>query len=130
MRRVPEVTQCVVVGPATVRLAFRDGWKSVLDLGPILRGRVFGALRSPSEFGEVRVQGGTLVWPDGADICPTVLRYWCELKRVCSQEELDAHFASLAPTNAGRVAETAGKYHSPKKRTDKLGSKIRTRRRS
>ena len=116
MKPVPEVTQCIVVGPASVRLAFRDGWKGVLDLGPILRGRIFRDLKSPAKFREVRVQDGTLVWPNGADICPSVLRYWCELKRVCSQEELDAHFAASVPVPAGVVAEPAGKYPAHRKR--------------
>lgn len=36
---------------------------------------------------------------------PTVLRYWCELGRVCSQEELDARF--LAAASAGMVGAVA-----------------------
>lgn len=116
MKRVPEVTQCVVTGPASVRLAFRDGWKGVLDLEPILRGRLLGALKDPAKFGEVKVHDGTLVWPNGADICPTVLRYWCELERVCSQRELDAHFANSVPSRADVVAEATAKYPAHRKR--------------
>ena len=116
MKPVPEVTQCTVVGPASVRLTFRDGWNGVLDLGPILRGRIFGPLKSPAKFRDVSIQNGTLVWPNGADICPGVLRYWCELKRVCSQEELDAHFATSVPAPASIVAEAPAKYPAHRKR--------------
>lgn len=116
MKLVPEVTQCDVIGPAAVRLSFRDGWKGVLDLKPILHGRMFGTLKSPAKFREARVQDGSLVWPNGADICPSVLRYWCELGRVCSQEELDAHFAGSVTIAASVVAETTAKYPSRRKR--------------
>ncbi len=116
MKSLPEVTQCDVIGPATVRLSFRDGWKGVLDLKPILHGRVFGTLKLPARFREVRVQNGALSWPNGADICPSTLRYWCELGRVCAQEELDAHFSGSATVPANVVADAAAKYPSRRKR--------------
>jgi hypothetical protein len=33
-----------------------------------------------------------VAWPNGYDIDPDVLRYYCELGRVCSYEELAAVF--------------------------------------
>ena len=84
MKRVPEIINGSVTGPTSVRLEFRDGFVGVLDLEPALHGPVFEALRRPEKFREVKVQDGTLIWPNGADICPTVLRYWSELGRVCS----------------------------------------------
>ena len=110
MKPVPQVTRCDVAGPTRVRLKFRDGWAGVLDIGPALHGPIFGDLRQPARFREVAVQDGTLVWPNGADICPDVLRYWCEIGRVCSQEELDAHFVALLPVSASMVAEAPAKY--------------------
>jgi hypothetical protein len=107
MTKVPEVNNCVVVGPTSVQLRFDDGFKATLDLAPALRGPIFGELQQPRKFREVVVQDGTLVWPNGADICPSVLRYWCELGRVCPQEELDSHFTEPA---SRRVAETRAKY--------------------
>jgi hypothetical protein len=67
-------------------------------------------------FAEVRVQHGTLVWPDGADLCPSVLRYWCDLGRVCSQDELDAHFAGSVPLGSSVVAEPTAKYAARRER--------------
>ncbi|NQU11992.1 DUF2442 domain-containing protein [bacterium] len=116
MEPVPEATQCSVAGPASVRLAFRDGWTGVLDLGPALRGPVFGALKAPAKFREVTGRDGTLVWPNGEDICPSVLRYWCELGRVCSQAEVDAHFAAPARPPAGMVTEATARYRANRKR--------------
>jgi len=94
MKPVPEVVDCRVVGDTTLHLRFRDGWVGALDLAPALKGPMFEALRRPEKFREVSITNGSLGWPSGADICPSVLRYWCELGRVCSQEELDAHFTS------------------------------------
>jgi len=59
-----------------VRLRFTDGTKRELDLTPYLRGPVFETLkRDPALFRAVRVDEelGTIVWPNGADLCPDVL---------------------------------------------------------
>jgi hypothetical protein len=34
-----------------------------------------------------------LSWPNGYDICSDVLRYYCELGRVATDEELEKYFA-------------------------------------
>jgi hypothetical protein len=99
-----------------VQLKFRDGWTGMLDLGPALRGPIFENLRQPAQFRQVTVQGGTLVWPNGADICPDVLRYWCELGQVCSQAELDAHFTARYAPPVSKVAEKPAKYRAKRKR--------------
>ena len=57
-----------------VQLGLTDGRIVERDLGPLLIGPVFDEIRSDSErFREMRVAGGTLVWPNGADLCPDVL---------------------------------------------------------
>jgi Protein of unknown function (DUF2442) len=44
------------------------------DLRPLLRGQIFdGLLHSPERFRDVHVEGGTVVWGNGADLCPDVL---------------------------------------------------------
>ena len=111
-------THCAVVEATRVRLKFRDGWSGVLDLGPALHGPIFGALNQPAKFRKVAVQDGTLVWPNGADICPDVLRYWCGIGRVCSQAELDAHFTALyAASPVAKVAETPAPYRAGRRPT-------------
>jgi hypothetical protein len=77
-----------------VKLSFSDGLAGSIDLQPILQGELFEPLRELSAFRQARVQHGTLVWPNEADLCPDVLHYWCEIGRVCSQDELDAAFVS------------------------------------
>ena len=40
----------------------------------LLRGPIFDELlRSPERFRDVRAEGGTVVWGNGADLCPDVL---------------------------------------------------------
>ena len=72
MIRVADVTP---LGSYVVRLRFDDGTEKELDLGPYLRGPVFEPLRDPDKFREVYVDKdlGTIVWPNGADMCPDVL---------------------------------------------------------
>lgn len=44
------------------------------DVRPLMSGRIFEELiRDPQRFREVRAEGGTVVWSNGADLCPDVL---------------------------------------------------------
>ena len=57
-----------------VQITLTDGRVIERDLGPILTGPVFSEIRSDQErFRQMRVEGGTLVWPNGADLCTDVL---------------------------------------------------------
>ncbi len=59
-----------------VRLKFEDGTQREADLATYLRGPIFEPIRNdPTMFRSVRVQGGTVAWPNGADIDPDVLYY-------------------------------------------------------
>lgn len=59
-----------------VHLLFTDGTEKTVDLSPYLHGPVFDPLKKdPAMFRQVRVDPelGTIVWPNGADVCPDVL---------------------------------------------------------
>jgi hypothetical protein len=58
-----------------VHLTFSDGTEREIDLEPYLKGPVFEPLRDVAKFRELAVDPelGTIVWPNGADICPDVL---------------------------------------------------------
>ena len=44
------------------------------DVRPLMSGRIFEELiQDPQGFREVRAEGGTVVWSNGADLCPDVL---------------------------------------------------------
>jgi hypothetical protein len=62
------------VGDFRVRLELTDGSIIEREVGPLLRGPVFEAIRSDvREFAKVRVEEGALVWPNGADLCPDMV---------------------------------------------------------
>ena len=57
-----------------VRLILTNGEVVERDLSSLLLGPVFEPIRQdPGRFGEVRVDAGALVWPNGADLCPDVV---------------------------------------------------------
>ena len=44
------------------------------DIRPLMSGRIFEELlQDPQRFREVHAEGGTVVWSNGADLCPDVL---------------------------------------------------------
>jgi hypothetical protein len=57
-----------------LELTLTDGSVVERDVTAWLRGPVFEPLRAdPALFRQVRVEAGTLAWPNGADLCPDVL---------------------------------------------------------
>ena len=57
-----------------LRLGLTDGTTIEREVGPLLNGPVFEEIRENSElFAQAQAKGGTVVWPNGADLCPDVL---------------------------------------------------------
>jgi len=57
-----------------LRLSLSDGSVIERDVSRLLAGPVFEPIRKdPAVFAKVRAEGGTVVWPNGADLCPDVL---------------------------------------------------------
>lgn len=85
---LPRVTEFEIVDKHTIRVKFHDATERVINLEPILNGPVFGPLRDPFFFSQVRLDAdfGTLEWPNGADIDPTVLHDWPEYVDVIIQK--------------------------------------------
>lgn len=55
-------------------ICFDDGVAGVLDFSEFLgKGPVFKALQNPILFNQAIVAGGTIAWPNGADIAPETL---------------------------------------------------------
>lgn len=74
------VTDFEVVDDYTIWVEFDDGSERVINFEPTLYGPVFGPLRDPAIFEQVKLDEvfGTLEWPTGADIDPMVLYDWPE----------------------------------------------------
>ncbi|NLF06824.1 MAG: DUF2442 domain-containing protein [Pirellulaceae bacterium] len=71
---------CVrIVSPSSgfkVKVEFDNGSKKEIDLEPYLHGPVFEPIRdNPALFRAMKIEGGTIAWPNGADIDPDVLYY-------------------------------------------------------
>jgi hypothetical protein len=71
------VTEVRLLAGYRLELAFSDGLRGVVDLSSrvVGRGGVFQPLEDPAFFRRVRVDAeiGTIVWPNGVDICPDLL---------------------------------------------------------
>lgn len=69
-----------IVAPYTLRVRFDDGAEQVINFRPVLAGELYGPLREPALFEQVRVdtEVHTLVWPNGADFDPATLHDWPE----------------------------------------------------
>jgi hypothetical protein len=59
-----------------VRIQFSNGVRKAVDLEPYLHGPVFETIRRDlAAFHSMKVEDGTIVWENGADIDPDVLYY-------------------------------------------------------
>ena len=57
-----------------LRLRFSDGVQKIVDFSRWLTGDVFRPLANKREFKRFFLAGGTVCWPNGADIAPETLR--------------------------------------------------------
>lgn len=67
-------------GTYALRLSFDDGLSRTIEFESILAGELFGPLRDPKIFAQVKLDPEihTLVWPSGADFDPATLHDWPE----------------------------------------------------
>jgi hypothetical protein len=56
-----------------LRIEFSDGVKKTIDFSRWLHGEVFQSLVDKREFKRFFIEGGTVCWPNGADIAPETL---------------------------------------------------------
>jgi hypothetical protein len=73
MQGIPIVVKAEYRGGHRIHLVFSDGVESTVDFTPWLDGPVLEPLRDESFFSKFFLEGGTVAWPNGADIAPETL---------------------------------------------------------
>lgn len=73
MKTLPVVLHAEYRGEFKIRVVFNDGVDATIDFSDWLTGPVFEPLNDPSYFARFFVEGGTVTWPNGADIAPETL---------------------------------------------------------
>jgi len=73
MMFLPAVVSAEYRGGFRIHLKFNDGSEKTVDFHQWLDGPVFEPLKNPDYFQRFFIDGGTVVWPNGADIAPETL---------------------------------------------------------
>lgn len=73
MNGLPVVLHAEYRGEFKIRVVFNDGVEGTIDFSDWLTGPVFEPLRDLGYFARFFVEGGTVTWPNGADIAPETI---------------------------------------------------------
>ena len=73
MKDLPTVVRGEYCGEFKIRLTFNDGLEGTVDFSDWLSGPIFDPLKQPLYFARFFIDGGTVAWPNGADIAPETL---------------------------------------------------------
>jgi hypothetical protein len=73
MKHLPSVIRAEYSGGFKIRLTFNDGVDATVDFSEWLHGPIFEPLKDPAYFSRFFIDGGTVAWPNGADIAPETL---------------------------------------------------------
>jgi hypothetical protein len=73
MNFLPSVVRAEYRGEYRIHLTFNDGVENTVDFSQWLDGPVFEPLKDPAYFQRFFVEGGTVTWPNGADVAPETL---------------------------------------------------------
>ena len=73
MDMLPSVIRATYAGDFRIRVTFHDNLEGTVDFRPWLQGPVFEPLKDQTYFEQFFIDGGTVAWPNGADIAPETL---------------------------------------------------------
>lgn len=73
MKPLPAVVQAEYRGGFKINLLFNDGIEGTIEFSDWLKGPVFEPLKDQKYFARFFIEGGTVTWPNGADIAPETL---------------------------------------------------------
>lgn len=69
----PTAIQVEAICAYQILVVFDNGEKRSFDVEPYIKGDWYGKLKVYEYFKRVSIDGFTVVWPDGQDICPDEL---------------------------------------------------------
>lgn len=79
MRNLNEVKQIEYKSGYSFLIVFDDDTRAVIDFSEYLqRGPIFAPLKNHNFFRQAKIEGGTIAWPNGADIAPETLYERCK----------------------------------------------------
>jgi len=84
----PRVVNVVPRNDYQLLLTFTNGEQGLYDCTEILDFGVFRELRDKNYFKRARILDGTVVWPNGQDICPDTLYLDSQKERGVGREVL------------------------------------------
>ena len=73
MKFLPSVVHAEHRGGFQLHVVFNDGSENTIDFEQWLEGPMFEPLKNPDYFKRFFIDGGTVVWPNGADVAPETL---------------------------------------------------------
>ena len=73
MEFLPTVTRADYRGGHRIHVTFNDGKEGTIDFACWLDGPVFESLKDIGYFQRFFIDGGTVAWPNGADVAPETL---------------------------------------------------------
>jgi len=73
MTLLPSVVRAEYRGGFRIHVTFNDNSENTIDFRQWLDGPIFEPLKAPEYFRRFFIDGGTIVWPNGADIAPETL---------------------------------------------------------
>ena len=73
MNGIPRVIRAEYKHGYQIHLTFDDGVAGTVDFRAWLDGPIFEALLDTEYFRQFQLDGGTVAWPNGADIAPETL---------------------------------------------------------
>ena len=94
---LPSVIGAKHDGRFRIRVLFDDRTTKTVDFRPWLKGPVFAALKDVKYFQRFFLDGGTVAWPNGADIAPEALYDAEDVGSATSRSR-------LTPARKGRLA--------------------------
>lgn len=66
----PDITKVKALDGYKLDIVFADGVSGVFDCSPYMDCEFMAGVRSPEAFAAVVPDHGTVMWPNGADLCP------------------------------------------------------------